>query len=238
MYSVPIYAVINVCNRNEFHVTYWFFYPFSEGKRICTIKLGILGTVPIPLVFNKCLGTLMNFGSHVGDWEHVSLHFDQFQIGPKQIYVSTHDSGVSYNYDGVKQRFVYERQETRQGILQKPQFPQFVHLDERDRHPVLFSAKGSHGFWSAPGVHKFTRVPRLYDHNGFGTVWNTWENIEMIYLANFSNTTLPYWMHFMGKWGNPKNYCHPLRMFGINICQQFDGPTGIPMKQPNFHCNS
>lgn len=61
----------------HFHVTYWMFYPFSQGKTICTVNLGPLGPIPIPLVpiFNICLGTKKEFGSHVGDWEHMSLFF-------------------------------------------------------------------------------------------------------------------------------------------------------------------
>lgn len=61
----------------HFHVTYWMFYPFSQGKTVCTLNLGPLGPIPIPLVpiFNICLGTKKEFGSHVGDWEHMSLFF-------------------------------------------------------------------------------------------------------------------------------------------------------------------
>lgn len=77
----------------HFHVTYWMFYPYSQvwlmlifncvqliqfyiqGKTICTISLGPLGRMPIPVLFGMCLGTKRDFGSHVGDWEHMSLFF-------------------------------------------------------------------------------------------------------------------------------------------------------------------
>lgn len=59
----------------HFHVSYWMFYPFSQGKTICTLNLGPLGPIPIPLIFNVCLGTRKEFGSHVGDWEHISIVF-------------------------------------------------------------------------------------------------------------------------------------------------------------------
>lgn len=64
-------------NVPSFQVNYWMFYPFSQGKTICTLNLGPLGPIPIPLVpiFNICLGTKKEFGSHVGDWEHMSLFF-------------------------------------------------------------------------------------------------------------------------------------------------------------------
>lgn len=66
-----------VGNLPHFHVSYWMFYPFSQGKTVCTLDLGPLGPIPIPLVpiFNICLGTKKEFGSHVGDWEHMSLFF-------------------------------------------------------------------------------------------------------------------------------------------------------------------
>ena len=72
-------------NHNEkklhFHVTYWMFYPFSEGKAVCVMDLGFLGSWPIPSLAGTCLGTFKEYGSHVGDWEHVSLYF-QVRIHP------------------------------------------------------------------------------------------------------------------------------------------------------------
>lgn len=67
----------SVASIPHFHVTYWMFYPFSQGKTVCTLNLGPLGPIPIPLlpIFNICLGTKKEFGSHVGDWEHMSLFF-------------------------------------------------------------------------------------------------------------------------------------------------------------------
>lgn len=81
-------------NLPYFHVTYWMFYPYNQvsyhlgfkicillmecviqGKTICTLNLGPLGRLPIPVIFGKCLGTRRDFGSHVGDWEHMTLYF-------------------------------------------------------------------------------------------------------------------------------------------------------------------
>ena len=74
IHEKPAAATQNIPN---FHVTYWMFYPYSQGKTVCTLNLGPLGPIPIPLVpiFNICLGTKKEFGSHVGDWEHMSLFF-------------------------------------------------------------------------------------------------------------------------------------------------------------------
>jgi len=156
------------------------FYPFSQGKTICTLNLGPLGPIPIPLVpiINFCLGTKKEFGSHVGDWEHMSLFF-RGRMEPDEMYVSAHDAGAFYSFDRLTGTFEFKSQETRKGIFQKPTFPKTVITS--DNHPVLFSAEGSHGLWATPGKHSFVRVPRLYDINGFGQPWQTWKNVEVIY---------------------------------------------------------
>lgn len=222
----------NGCQKVHFHVTYWMFYPFSEGKTICVLDLGFFGSWPIPIVGEVCIGTLKEYGSHIGDWEHMSLYFKDNEY-PLAMYVSAHDAGAFYQYDPRNGTFVYESQETRKGLFQKPMFPEKVYT-AAGSHPILFSARGSHGLWTAPGKHKFVRVPRLYDESGFGTAWPTWKRLEL--LLEEDNEPLPGWMTFKGKWGNPSSNCHPLAKLGFNICEFVDGPTGIPMKKFNFRC--
>ncbi|XP_023246281.1 uncharacterized protein LOC106647653 [Copidosoma floridanum] len=217
----------------HFHVTYWMFYPYSEGKAVCVLDLGFLGSWPIPNIGGMCLGVLKEYGSHVGDWEHVSLYF-KGKDHPVAMYVSAHDAGAFYRYEALSGTFVYESQETRKGgLFQKPTFPERV-FTSQGSHPVLFSARGSHGLWTAPGKHKFVRLPRLYDESGFGTPWPTWRKLELLW--DWESNAMPGWMTFTGKWGNPKSNCHPLARFGFNICEFVDGPTGIPMKRMNFKC--
>ncbi|XP_039432743.1 uncharacterized protein LOC120415324 [Culex pipiens pallens] len=219
----------------HFHVTYWMFYPYSQGKVICTVNLGPLGPWPIPLIFGMCLGTKKEFGSHIGDWEHMSLFF-RGRKEPDEMYVSAHDAGAFYSYERLTGTFEYRSQETRKGILQRPTFPKTVITS--GNHPVLFAAEGSHGLWTAPGKHKYVRVPRLYDVNGFGTPWTTWRSVEVIHEGDSRGRTSlnPKWLKFNGRWGNPKNRCHPLKRFGLHICEMTDGPTGIPRKKPHFKC--
>lgn len=61
--------------QNEFEVTFWLFFPYSEGKRVCTVTAGALGPLPFPWLRTACLGSVKTYGSHVGDWEHVTLAF-------------------------------------------------------------------------------------------------------------------------------------------------------------------
>uniref|UniRef100_A0A1B0AU93 Vacuolar protein sorting-associated protein 62 n=1 Tax=Glossina palpalis gambiensis TaxID=67801 RepID=A0A1B0AU93_9MUSC len=218
-----------------FHVTYWMFYPFSQGKNMCTLSLGPFGSIPFPAVYGYCLGSNKDIGSHIGDWEHMSLYFN-CAAEPEAMYVSAHDAGAYYTYNHLTGSFEFKKQETRKGILQRPNFPKTV--TTFNDHPVLFAAKGSHGLWTAPGKHRFVKVARLYDINGFGTPWNTWKHVDITYenLKSYERSLTPSWLFFKGKWGNPKNKCHPLKRIGLNFCEYTDGPVGIPLKESHFQC--
>uniref|UniRef100_A0A034VQC0 Vacuolar protein sorting-associated protein 62 n=1 Tax=Bactrocera dorsalis TaxID=27457 RepID=A0A034VQC0_BACDO len=221
----------------SFHVTYWMFYPYSQGKTMCTLSLGPLGSIPFPAVYGFCLGRRKDIGSHIGDWEHMSLYFTG-DAEPEAMYVSAHDAGAYYSYNRLTGSFEFKKQETRKGILQRPNFPKTV--TTFNNHPVLFAAKGSHGLWTAPGKHRFVKVARLYDINGFGTPWNTWKSVDISYenLKSYGRALVPSWLSFKGKWGNPKSKCHPFRRIGLNFCEYTDGPTGIPLKEPHFQCGA
>lgn len=206
-----------------------------QGKSICTLSLGPFGNLPIPQIFGICLGTKKDFGSHVGDWEHMTLYFNG-RKEPDQMYVSAHDAGAYYQYERLTGTFDFRRQETRKGILQHPNFPRTVVTSKN--HPVLFSALGSHGLWTAPGKHRFVRVARLFDVNGFGTAWPTWKQVEISFDSERSGRSIgPEWLRFNGRWGNPKSKCHPLKKLGLNFCEYSDGPTGIPLKAKHFFCS-
>lgn len=256
--SPPTSAAADRSPIPQFHVTYWMFYPYNQGKTICTLNLGPFGRLPIPQLFGKCLGTRRDFGSHVGDWEHMTLYFAGGTAGaePAEMYVSAHDAGAYYTFERLSGSFEFRRQETRQHhLLQQPVFPKTVRT-VGGAHPVLFSALGSHGLWTAPGRHRFVRVPRLVDVNGFGTPWYTWKNMEFSYDRRMMQRPAaaaaatrrggrrmaavwmegPEWLQYMGRWGNAKNKCHPLKRLGINFCEYNDGPTGIPLKEPHFGC--
>lgn len=75
--KVPVYAFVSTCNMlyRTFVVTYWFFYPFNEGKELCSVKLGYSKALPVFNIFKKCLGKTVKYGNHIGDWEHMSLEF-------------------------------------------------------------------------------------------------------------------------------------------------------------------
>ncbi|CAH0559699.1 unnamed protein product [Brassicogethes aeneus] len=207
----------------NFHVTYWVFYPYNEGKEIC-----FLGKVPTPLIFDTCFGNLKPMGNHVGDWEHMSLSF-KGKTSPSEMFLAVNDAGVYYRYDPKRGVFKYKSQVTRKGVVQRPKFPVLVRT--QGGHPVLFSALGSHGLWSSPGIHEFVRLPKLSDKNGYGVPWKTW-NTVLTYHMGLSR--IPDWMVYKGRWGNPKSNCFLFKKLGI--CEHSDGPLGILKRVQDFYC--
>lgn len=72
----------------------------------------------------------------------MSLYF-QNAAEPSAMYVSAHDAGAYYTYNHLTGSFEFLKQETRKGILQRPNFPKTVTTFQN--HPVLFAAKASAG---------------------------------------------------------------------------------------------
>ncbi|XP_071449262.1 uncharacterized protein [Hetaerina americana] len=180
-------------NGPDFMVTYWLFFPFSEGKDVCVVETGprLLGPWPLPLLGGHCLGKRRRYGSHLGDWEHLSIRFVNGH--PHSLYISTHKLGAYYKYlnhwNGL---FALYRHELREGghvegWLQRPRFPPVVHLTKPQQatpealRPTLFAARGSHGLWAAPGRHQYVRYPRLEDWTGHGIPWATWTNLQILH---------------------------------------------------------
>lgn len=241
--SIPIYAIIKHClknahtySENHFHITYWFFYPYNKGKQICTMATKRMGPIPIPLLFQTCFGQFNEYGNHVGDWEHVRIFFNG-KTHPEYLYLSAHDSGGYYIFDKNQGVFRFVTQDLQKGGLKemlfvKANFPKYVKLATSYGHPKLFAANGSHGLWPSAGKHAYTRVGKLYDETGYGTMWKTWKNVKLI-----EKTDLEYaWMKYKGRWGNVKEGCDPISKYGINMCKYSDGPLGIPLRNDNLFC--
>ncbi|XP_030752097.1 putative vacuolar protein sorting-associated protein TDA6 isoform X1 [Sitophilus oryzae] len=242
--TVPVYAVITYCNHFSkgnvaksgfnktksplpyFHVSYWMFYPYNEGKDVCFI-----GKWPTPLIFSKCFGRYKKMGNHVGDWEHMTLLFSGKEY-PEKLYLSLHDLGAYYTYEKATNTFKFEsrlKKEKLAHLSTTKEFPEYVRL--QGGHPVLFAAEGSHGLWAAPGEHEFVRIPSIRDKNGYGTPWKTWASIKFHHSGR--SAPLP-WMRFKGRWGSPKSNCVLSRKFGL--CELTDGPRGLLRDDQDFYC--
>ncbi|XP_059490480.1 uncharacterized protein LOC132205448 isoform X2 [Neocloeon triangulifer] len=241
-FSVPVYAVVSSCcsklkasqvEESPFEITFWLFFPFSQGKDICTISAGAFGPMPFPWLRKACLGKVKRYGSHLGDWEHVTLSFPASGLRPLAMYVSTHEAGALYLAPMFQSERIwnFKGYEVRKGIkIGTPRFPKSAFNLDSGR-PVLFAAKGSHGLWTLPGRHKYVSFPALEDETGFGTMWRTWQGLQI--MAWPPKEDDPEWLKFEGHWGGEKQDCHPL---SEKVCSQSDGPRGIPTKTHSFRC--
>jgi len=211
-------------------VSYTFFYPFNYGKDVC---VGLEE-------FGICFGEVRTFGNHVGDWEKMSI---RFQNGfPLRAYLDVHNFGAWYDWNGATSRFDFaegkpvRRSTMRDGksdeIRIVVEYPEF--LDLVGGRPEIFSANGSHGVWSQPGKHTYVHILTVHldDYTERGENWNTWEHLKIYETGDLASFTgNDSWINFGGLWGNThKLECEldPL----IGECGLVGGPLG-PQKYFN-----
>lgn len=100
----------------------------------------------------------------MGDWEHITVRLHDLK--PTELYYAYHGCGDKQSWWSVR---------------------------KVDGHPIIYSAKGSHGSWLSTGSHIYKRfeVPvdipvhgtkaRIYDltdETSQGDVWDTWNRVE------------------------------------------------------------
>jgi hypothetical protein len=127
------------------------------------------------------------WGNHVGDWEHITVRLlrgPDDALAPSQVYLSAHSFGGAYAWTDIERHDI--------------------------THPVVYSARGSHGVWSAPGDHVYMTIGEelldvcvtlvcidLTDETAAGTAWDTWEDVAAFdYVAQegLGGATWPIWM--------------------------------------------
>jgi len=127
------------------------------------------------------------WGNHVGDWEHITVRLmrqPDDTLTPQQVYLSAHSFGGAYDWAEL------ERFEA--------------------THPVVYSAWGSHGVWSAPGDHVYMTIGMevlgvcvtivctdLTDETAAGIAWDTWKNVagfDFVAKEGLDGASWPVWM--------------------------------------------
>lgn len=239
--TVPSYAFwarkpTEVCGYpvgNEWiDLVYFFYYPYNRGKLI-----SLVNTV---------------FGNHVGDWEHLTIRLEWRREGfpgtwdwravPSLVHLSAHSFGMDYEWETM----------TRTDGLAPSCYTSDC------THPVVYSARGSHGLWREPGDHIYgiALTTALIDSCAAGTAWDTWQDLEMFDYHDPSansghglgGSTWPLWMgnQFWDpgstdpsdpaagpvfRWGNPEGSADS----GIDPLRGYyrleKGPTG-PVSKP------
>jgi hypothetical protein len=198
---VPVYVYIyDMSNPRTFSAQYNTFYPYNQGKMAC----------PMFAPGSECLSPFgrREFDDHVADWELMSIHFTGGV--PTSVHVGAHGNDepneastyipISLNTGPVAwQGTQYNGgHPTTTGAL----------LQWSGTHPIVYSAKGSHGIWPTPGDHTYLYAAgdALVDHTSQGAPWETWNAIALASDPKY-DTLL---QHFEGDWGNYR--------MGNNVC--------------------
>ena len=112
-----------------------FVWAITNNKRRCSCPL-IFGKCFCPIIPKGCAGKWQTFGHHVGDWE--GLYVNLRKNGePINIVLRAHSSKYTYTYDG---KYFKHKKEA---------------LWFHGTHPIIYSAKGSHGARARPGRHVY-----------------------------------------------------------------------------------
>lgn len=160
-----------------------------------------------------CVGGYSTFGNHVGDWEHMTVRLVNGQAS--QVFLSQHANGQTFNWGDSS-------------------------LAYDGTHPLVFSAKGSHGLYPDARRHIYKNLPNgdfLADDTNHGPQWDTWQNLKVIQwkpIGQFEGGN--QWLNFNGRWGNVKSGCGIAESVS-GECVLNDGPTGPMMKKasdPNY----
>ncbi|KAI5285531.1 hypothetical protein KEM54_000494 [Ascosphaera aggregata] len=158
----------------------------------------------------------MEFGDHVGDWEHNLIRFEN-EV-PTAIYYSQHADGLAYAWN----------------IVEK----------EGDR-PITYSAKGSHANYATQGKQDRHEVNSaippgfLIDTTDRGKRWDTITNARYYEFDRVHQSLSAYvesdpvnWLLFNGLWGDatlPKEAKGQISLFGQN--KYSAGPQGPIFKK-------
>jgi len=206
--NVPVYAIVEDKGRDTLEITYWTFYPYNRGKRVC---IGVFS-------FAGCIGGYSTFGHHVGDWERVRVKLVKGQ--PQWYYLWIHGSEVTNKYGGA---FNWNGREFMRGNKALAMY---------QGHPVVYSADGSHGIWPNGGKHTYKKLPNgdtLADYTGDGgKYWNTWNNLKIVNFNKYRSYSGEFqFLEFQGRWGNRKSDCGIAAKIS-GECILNDGPKGPP----------
>ncbi|KAF2709729.1 hypothetical protein K504DRAFT_467679 [Pleomassaria siparia CBS 279.74] len=198
--AVTAAIIVNDKGDGNVDAFYMYFYAYNYGGNVLGSKK-------------------LNFGNHVGDWEHLMVRFSNGV--PQAVWYSQHANGEAFKYDTVDKK--------------------------DDSRPIAYSAQGTHANYAIPGTHDHT-IPNfnlpagvLEDHTDAGTLWDPLQSAyyysynagENKFTAYDQNTPTA-WLGFTGRWGDeeyPESDPRQVTLFGQK--KFAGGPTGPADKQLN-----
>ncbi|QPG75989.1 hypothetical protein FOA43_003375 [Brettanomyces nanus] len=152
------------------------------------------------------------FGDHVGDWEHSLVRF--YNGEPVIVWMSAHGGGGAYFYKNLEKW-------------------------AGTKHPVIFSARGTHANYPSTGQHAHdTPYSILSDFTDRGPLWNpslnylayTYDGVEVTYANGsrpFREAQYGNWLLYKGTWGDKKLVPEdPRQHWSPFEWKYLDGPAG------------
>ena len=194
---------------------YFYFYSFDYA----TVSSCLLSQCCIALTSDRLAQFLdMEFGDHVGDWEHSMIRF--VNGVPQYLYLSAHSGGAAYTFNAVPS------------------------LNGR---PYTYIGYGTHANYASPGTHEHD-FPGLDDYCDGGHLWDVTRNFrgywfdtasQKFSVASGANIGGQVeggegigWLQFPGRWGDQEYALFHDGQYCVGIpdvateCKLVDGPTG------------
>ncbi|KIY01533.1 uncharacterized protein Z520_03085 [Fonsecaea multimorphosa CBS 102226] len=182
--------------NNTLDAFYFYFYAYNQGNWVLNLPS-------------------LEFGDHVGDWEHTMVRF--VNGAPQAMWFSQHTSGEAFTYSAVQK------------------------YNNGDR-PVVYIANGTHANYAIPGTHDHTipglnsPIGPLEDHTDAGVFWDPFV-ASIPYTYSYDNSTGVFtayngqdptgYLDFAGQWGDnqlPDSTPGQVDVFGER--KYVAGPTG------------
>lgn len=195
--SAKVYAFWVEKSGGNHDLIYFFYFGYDRGK--------------------EAINTI--WGSHVGDWEHLTVRLNA-NLQPVKVYMSQHADGEVAGWWEINK------------------------AAGAGNRVVIYCAWGSHGLYKTGGDHDYGPLNMFTDACSEGTRWETTAALETFdYNARngLGSSTWPRWMdtdyttpgaspeipasNTIYRWGNPKEGASAFGESQLN-----DGPTGPPDK--------
>lgn len=137
--NAPCYAIVVLGDVATYTIYFYYFYPYNLGKKVAGIE----------------------FGNHPGDWEYVSIAFDNDV--PISLGWASHGNDKTAMWKDAT-------------------------VSMNGEHPVFFAANGSHGLYNTAGNHYYISkyVRFIYDACDAGKRTETWQNFVLITPDNYN----------------------------------------------------